>query len=43
MLSSTAELLMWVGLGIAAVGGLMLVIAAWSAASDLTTPEPDET
>ncbi|HWC33818.1 MAG TPA: hypothetical protein VG650_03210 [Mycobacteriales bacterium] len=34
ILSSTGELLMWVGLGVMAVAGVLLVIGAWEAPAD---------
>jgi hypothetical protein len=30
ILNSTDELLMWVGFGVTAIGGLLLIIGAWS-------------
>lgn len=41
ILSSTAQLLMWVGLGAAAVGGFLLVCGMWWAAADSSTMEGD--
>lgn len=32
VLSSTSQLLMWIGLGVMAVGGLLLVVGVWTEA-----------
>ncbi|HVT22746.1 MAG TPA: hypothetical protein VHE57_15295 [Mycobacteriales bacterium] len=34
VLSSTAQVLMWIGFGALALGGILLVVDAWSEASD---------
>jgi len=41
ILSSTGQLLMWVGFGITAVGGLLLVVGGWSAGEPVASA-PDE-
>jgi hypothetical protein len=41
ILSSTSQLLMWIGFGIIAVGGLLLVLGGWSAASELPDSSAD--
>jgi protein-S-isoprenylcysteine O-methyltransferase Ste14 len=34
VLSSTSQLLMWIGVGVAAVGGILLVCGAWLRGTD---------
>lgn len=44
VLGFAGQLLIWVGLGVMAVGGVLLIAGAWSDPNDVTTagPAPDE-
>jgi hypothetical protein len=42
ILSSTGQLLMWVGFGITALGGLLLIAGGWTASGEPAATAPDE-
>jgi hypothetical protein len=42
ILSSTGQLLMWVGFGITALGGFLLIAGGWTASGEPAATAPDE-